>query len=100
MKVIHPCTVQPDAYRGCPTETAGGSHYLQAIMVYGQTRCKFILTPRSYSSVGERSVHTGKVAGSIPARTTISQPAPCIKASAFARQSPKKPTLRSLPPLG
>ena len=33
-------------------------------------RCRFNTAPRSYSSVGERSVHTGKVAGSIPARTT------------------------------
>ncbi len=28
----------------------------------------------SYGSVEERSVHTGKVAGSIPARTTILHP--------------------------
>ena len=39
---------------------------------------------RSYGSVEERSVHTGKVAGSIPARTTDCAPARCFLAGAFA----------------
>ena len=36
--------------------------------------CVISLLVRSYGSVEERSVHTGKVAGSIPARTTGKAP--------------------------
>lgn len=38
------------------------------------------LLVRSYGSVEERSVHTGKVAGSIPARTTAVTAARCLAA--------------------
>ena len=42
--------------------------------------CVVSLLVRSYGSVEERSVHTGKVAGSIPARTTAVTAARCLAA--------------------
>lgn len=47
---------------------------------------KYLLV-RSYGSVEERSVHTGKVAGSIPARTTVRPRHPSVS-GVFACQSP------------
>ena len=41
---------------------------------YFRVWCVIFLLVRSYGSVEERSVHTGKVAGSIPARTTKHAP--------------------------